>query len=215
MKHWIVSIALVLVNCLLHIDPLLAQSVVSRDVTIVYANTGKLHVEPSAAKLIAYSAINRLNEETGANLVLSRFRMTKDRCPNARRAGISTPIFWCWWRYVERRHYNRNYTLVISPPKWDFFGTQLVLWGVARGICAPPRKRLAVSGAEMVNQDGTPRLQHSIAGAAHELGHLLGAYHQEGPNLMNPGALSFVDQFLPEPLPILDVTKNEIYECLN
>jgi hypothetical protein len=92
-------------------------------------------------------------------------------------------------RRVERRVRGRTRgyrTHVFVPMSTDGYS-----WGYAFGP-------VSVGTATSYNLRGEPRFWHTVTTAAHEIGHLLGADHDDRePNLMHSNALAFVNNNVP------------------
>lgn len=91
---------------------------------------------------------------------------------------------------------NNRMQFVLAPPFLDEKGATWTL-GNAIGYCRPQRG-VAFSTASYGNHRGENRYNHSIVAMAHELAHLLGAWHYNPPSgqitMMHENVLAYVDQ---------------------
>ena len=128
-----------------------------------------------------------------AQLKLVRFRSRKDICPNLNHLSQKYEQFYCWkaWLLHKGRLSTKRVTYLMVPPKQE--GNMRYLEGLS-DVCFKRGKFVALSTGELYNQDGAWRFPHSIIAAAHELGHMLGANHDNDLpiSVMNGNVLPYV-----------------------
>lgn len=96
------------------------------------------------------------------------------------------------------------------PPKQE--GNIRYMEGLS-DVCFKKGKYLSLSTGELYNQDHAWRYFHTIIAAVHEIGHALGALHDDSyPNIMHSNVLPYVDSY---PLSFSDKSKQEINQCLD
>ena len=88
----------------------------------------------------------------------------------------------------------RTYKLILNPGY--IYNGELYMAGLALAVCPSTNDgSMAGGNAEEQNSDGANRFDHSVILACHELGHLLGAPHNdEGETIMHHASLQFVSK---------------------
>ena len=149
-----------------------------------------------AQSLALFSAVQDLYyQQTGITLVLKRFKYRSDFV-----AKKCLPLSAALTVLKKAEHYFAGHgrapvRVLLRGPFCD--GGKYWLAGYANGTTCYRYKDNAVaySTAELYNQDGEARWQHSVVALAHEIGHLLGANHDnDSPvSIMNAAPLPYVD----------------------
>ncbi len=94
-----------------------------------------------------------------------------------------------WDGWFKRRGVGADVNFAITPPFED--GGLYWLAGYAEGIC--DRGGVGYSTAETHNNYGAPRFEHSKVAFLHELGHLIGAPHEDSNTIMHGDATARTD----------------------
>lgn len=135
-----------------------------------------------------------LNRDLNLNFLIDDFTILgEDLFPQYETLDQLQRLY-AWERWVRENIGTNKDVLyyVMLPP--IHYGGLLYIGGYAINTCAYKRQLpVAIGNAELVNQAGLPRKEASEVIVAHELAHLIGAYHLDSShNIMHSGALSFV-----------------------
>lgn len=160
----------------------------------------------------------RLRLEVGVDVQLRALQRRHDLYPNLKNLPANVQRFYSWKMWLIKKGLMKRgrLTYLVFPPMPHSDG-KLYIGGLSDGICEFKRFYSFASGnAELKNQDGKPRFQHSCLIMAHELLHQLGAIHiDSSPNVMHLNALSFMpSEGSWWALPILEETKARVRVCL-
>jgi hypothetical protein len=180
-------------------------------INIIHARGPYALSEKRAQELIA-QVINIYQDQLGIDLFLVNFKTIKNPYSKLKLLSQRQHILSAWKRYFNRKS-KSEINLAILPPLQDF--NAIWLAGIANQICAINRiTPVAYSNAEEFNFENQPRFLHSIFGATHEIGHLLGAQHDSSlpKSIMHPDPLSTIDET--GPLKFSNKSKKEIFNCL-
>lgn len=178
--------------------------------------TGPYGLDSVEAFVAAEEAAKFIRTKTGVNVAIRVFKTQPD--PSAhlntfdlmvRRLDLLGGIF------NRSGDIKKTYiTHFILPPA--FLGEKLIMGGWSKKVCSvgAPMSNFSYSNAMFFNHlipERPYRFTASIAAVAHELMHLLGAGHVESQTIMNPGALAFSINSLPE---VDDVSIRQIKRCV-
>lgn len=160
-------------------------------------------VSVSQGRTVAESVRN-FYEGNGIKLNITGFRSINNTSPSKfKSSSYQFGILEDFRRWRRSHPYNRRMVLFITPPAGGY------LLGAAQTACSI--YGTAYAAAEIKNMEGKDRVVHSFTALAHEVGHLLGAEHDESPTLMNANALPLVRN---EILPLSKVSLKQINGCL-
>lgn len=153
------------------------------------------------------------SRQLAINLKLKYFRVRNDRISQNLNNRIS--ILNYYERVFSRRPRHRwaHVSMAILPPIKD--GGIYYLAGYANGTCRfGKRFGVAVANAEETNSYGALRFVHSIVAFMHELGHLLGAKHNDAlpATVMHSAAMAYVDS---QGGAVLDFHPNSVKQILS
>lgn len=135
---------------------------------------------------------------------------------NKLHTAVPLLIAWRGWFERRRRFGRESYKIAVTPPWRSKIGGALVWWysgGYADATCAGPGARIAIAGATPRSPLGADRLWATPISIAHELGHLVGAEHDDaGCSTMHPAALAC---YRGEPLRFSARSVAEVRACLS
>jgi len=141
----------------------------------------------------------RFKDELGVELVRYSIRARRNPFRGLVQLENRLKIFYKWWYFFNRRYSDKSILhLALIPPLVGDYGDRKMFFivGYAAGVCPMKFHRLGVSyvAATSFSEVGLPRFMHSLFATMHELGHLLGASHDEAlpASLMNPDIGKFL-----------------------
>jgi hypothetical protein len=160
------------------------QAEPGRDLTIV--NIPGIYGYSSAQTVEQAHKAIQLVRQTGVRLRLVAFMDYRaDEYVAAQNLNTSGWIFYQLIKLARRNSWQRQGMVhFILPPMLD----QGKRWigGYSAGVCTNRNNRVSVSNATVVNAAGYSRVNYSAVVMAHELGHQIGASHNnQGINIMN------------------------------
>ena len=167
------------------------------------------------AKNIFYTVRSQYCIELGIDLKLTTLRNRKDLFPQFKSLSAQQQRYNAWkaWLISKNRLRTKRLTYLMFPPMPE--GGKLWIGGLSSTICGYGKtKSFSMGNAELYNQDNAPRYNHSIAIMKHELGHLVGADHDNSQpvTVMYSAPLPSVDSM--GILPFSELSKSQIYNCL-
>jgi len=157
-------------------------------------------------------------EETGLVLELAAFRRVGNPFGKWQQLSQQIPLLYKWQGWFQRHGpSNTILHMAITPPLRSRVNGKKVYWiaGVANGTCRVNRFGVGYATGEMKNQDGAARYVQSVVAVAHEVGHLLGASHDNTlpATIMNIAASSFVES-LGGVMHFSQLSVNQIRQCV-
>lgn len=154
-------------------------------------------------------------QELGVDLQLTTLRNRKDLYPQFKSLSAQQQRYNAWkaWLIAKNRLRTKRLTYLMFPPMPE--AGKLWIGGLSSTICGYGKaKSFSMGNAELYNQDSAPRYNHSIVIMKHELGHLLGADHDNAVpvTVMNSAPLPSVDAMGILPFSALSIS--QIHICL-
>lgn len=135
----------------------------------------------------------RFKNMTGERLVIRSFRSVRNPFPFLQEKTYNYVEVLATWSFYVADHpiHFRGPTIIITPP----FNASGIRWlqGATEGICS--KETLAFTTSENYNVAGELRYDHSVISFLHELGHVVGADHDNTfpVTIMNANMLPWVD----------------------
>lgn len=162
---------------------------------------------------------DRLRVEVGVELKLKSLKRRSDLYKQfgSLNSRLQRYLSWKLWLTANGRLKAGQLTYLVFPPMYHTDGKRYIS-GYASSICSYKKFRtLSTGNAQMFNQDGAKRFQHSTLVMLHELAHQLGATHQDYvPNVMHGNALAYLGNDVSHwSLPILPVSVQQIRKCVD
>lgn|GEM_PF-3316172 len=151
--------------------------------------------------------------EIGVSIELNKIIALKDNTGNLRKLNQERIRLRQWEKWVGRHNIGTVYYVVL-PPMIDQ-GQQWIA-GLSNGVCNPYHG-VSIGNAEYKNNKGQLRSVQSTEVMAHELGHQLGAQHDDSYpiSIMNSDANRYINDKLPYTLPnFSEQSKQSIKRCL-
>jgi hypothetical protein len=160
----------------------------------------------------------RLRSEVGVDLKLKKLSRRQDIFKQYSTLNSRLQRYLKWKLYLTSigRLKSKELVHLILPPMPHTDGKRYIS-GYASSLCTFKKfKTMSLSNAQMVNQDGAARFQHSILAMLHEVSHILGATHQDwAPNVMHSAALAYLPTGASHwTLPILPTTAQQVRKCV-
>ena len=144
------------------------------------------------AKALFAEVQARFKSELGIDIVRHSIRARRNPFRGLVQVENRLKIFYKWWYFFNRRYSDKSIMhLALIPPLSGDYGDRKVFFiaGYASGICPMKFHRLGVAyvAATSFSEVGLPRFMHSLFAVMHELGHLVGASHDDAlpPSVMN------------------------------
>lgn len=151
----------------------------------------------------------QFTSQIGEPLVIRNYRFVTNPFPEEQKSlSKRLRLLRLWDGWLERRALSAEVNFVITPPFEE--GGKYWLAGYAEGVCK--RKGVAYSTAERFNNDGAPRFEHSKVAFLHELGHLVGAPHEDSNTIMHADATARTDSMTK--IRYSNQTSERIKKCL-
>jgi hypothetical protein len=167
----------------------------------------------------AYQEVkSRLITEVGIELKLKKLSKRADIYKQFSTLNSKLQRYLAWKVYLTSigRLKSKELVHLIFPPMPHYDGKRYIA-GYASSICTFKKFRtMSLSNAQMTNQDGAARFQHSTLAMLHEISHIIGATHQDWtPNVMHSAAMAYLPTGSSHwALPMLPVSVQQIRKCL-
>ena len=157
--------------------------------------------------------VARLESQVTTDARIVDVRIMRDPYPTLNKLAYQIDRLQNLSNWAKKKRLNRGVDqvhFIVSPM---IENGALYVGGIARRVCsARSSAAYSMSNYSTLNAFGASRAPHSIIAAAHELGHALGATHQDlAPNIMHSNALSFVTAFQLSWFPI---SKQQVRSCI-
>ena len=148
-----------------------ANVVYGQDIYIVHARGDRI-ASYTLSRQIVDHALDIIKRDTGIDVNVRSFRSMKNPNQRLHNRGLRyrERVLYRWTNYFSRRKQRRGFALV---PTFNDQGFKYMA-GYSSGICS---RGAGYATVQHVNQFGTDRYIHSVVNVAHEVGHLLGASH--------------------------------------
>jgi hypothetical protein len=128
--------------------------------------------------------------QMGEPLIIKKYRVINNPFPKEQKnLSKRLRLLRLWDAWFDRRRVGADINFAITPPFED--GGKYWLAGFSESVCK--RGADGYSTAEMVNDEGTPRFNHSLVAFMHEIGHIVGAPHEDSNTIMHADALARTD----------------------
>lgn len=128
--------------------------------------------------------------QMGQPLVIKKYRFITNPFPEEqKKLSKRLRLLRLWEGWFDRHGVGAEVNFAITPP----FDDSGLYWlaGYSEAICK--KGGVAYSTAEMANNYGTPRFEHSRVAFMHELGHVVGAPHEDSNTIMHADATARTD----------------------
>lgn len=185
--------------------PSLALAQQRIDLKPVFVRNGEATI---ASAQSYYSMLSETKAEfarIGVYINILPLKLIDDPCPQYNTFALQTQKLLCLGSVARRLKLLRNgqITHFTLPVMLEATGQKL-LGGLARTTCARRYGRLSylysysIANAAEISQSGESRYRHSEVAMKHEIGHVLGAEHDDySPNIMHSAANIFVKDHWP------------------
>jgi len=147
--------------------------------------------------------------QMGEPLVLKKYRVISNPFPEEqKKLSKRLRLLRLWDGWFKRRGVGADVNYAITPPFED--GGLYWMAGYSEGVCK--KNGTAYSTAEMFNNYGAPRFEHSLVAFLHELGHIVGGEHEDSNTLMHADALARTERM--KKIRYSNQTSERIKKCL-
>jgi hypothetical protein len=186
----------------------------SHNLSVVVA-TGAKSVTCEQGKRIVRD-VQAIYSRTGIQIKLKRFRcIANPKKSRDRLTGYGIDNTHWWWDedYFVEKNFRKFWLHHAILPPIQHEG-ELWMAGQAYLSCSKFGRKIGTSNAMIANALGEPRYNHSVIAMAHEVGHMLGAKHDNSlpATIMHEAALRYVNVWQNN-LPLSQTSLNEIKQC--
>lgn len=162
---------------------------------------------------LTQKATAKIRGELGVRIQVTRYRRTSSRFNEFNDINDYRKLFpkWNAWTWANSPH--DRLRVVVLPPMSSPEG--FIYFAGSANICLP--NGMAWVNAGMQNFEGKPRFKTSVGALTHELGHLIGAPHDDlsSISIMNPDAGRLVSELGLKNVRFSEAAKLAVENCMN